>query len=313
MHGKGIEDPGALMKAVEASEENATSAHDPTSVYAGRHAVLATMHGKESVIAPVMLEKLGLIVSIAPGIDTDTFGTFTGEIPRAGTIREAAIRKARLGMDATGLQIGLASEGSYGPHPHFPFIPGGVEIMVLVDNLNNIVVSETLIEDAPVFGNVFASTDDELASFLERVDFPHHALIVKSADPPTPSRAIYKGLRDREEVSEAMVRCAARSRDGRALVQTDMRAHMNPTRMSTLQRLAARLADRLLQACPACRMPGFGQTDVEVGLPCEDCGAPSLLVRHHIFQCVACSYLEKRPRPDGRDYADPGQCPQCNP
>ena len=67
--------------------------------YAGQRCVLATMHGKETAIAPVLLGRLGLVVTTAPNIDTDALGTFTGEIPRAGTIREAAVAKARLGMN----------------------------------------------------------------------------------------------------------------------------------------------------------------------------------------------------------------------
>ncbi len=68
-------------------------------LYAGQRCVLATMHGKETAIAPVLLGRLGLVVTTAPNIDTDALGTFTGEIPRAGTIREAAVAKARLGMN----------------------------------------------------------------------------------------------------------------------------------------------------------------------------------------------------------------------
>lgn len=79
--------------------------------YVGSRVVLANMHGKDTAIAPVLRARLGLVVTTAPDLDTDVLGTFTGEIPRAGTIREVA--KARLGMAATGLPIGIASEGSY--------------------------------------------------------------------------------------------------------------------------------------------------------------------------------------------------------
>ena len=46
----------------------------------GRRAVLATMHGKEEVIVPA-LAPLGLALSVCPGLDTDRFGTFSGEVP----------------------------------------------------------------------------------------------------------------------------------------------------------------------------------------------------------------------------------------
>lgn len=281
--------------------------------YAGRRAVLATMHGKEAAVAPVFRARLGLTVATAPDLDTDALGTFTGEIPRAGTMREAAIAKARLGMAATGVPIGIASEGAYGPHPSAPFLPGGVEIMVLIDDARGIVVSESLIDDAPVFNHILTPQTDAIGWFLVQVGFPRQALIVRANEAGGFGAPIRKGLRTIDALTSAIAECAARSRDGHALVQTDMRAHMNPTRMATLARLACLLSNRLAARCPACASPGYGQTDVETGLPCEWCGAPSIMVRHQIFGCVACEHREMRPRSDGLTHADPGRCPECNP
>ena len=77
------------------------------SVYAGRTAILATMHGKERAVAPALLETPGLTVTVAAGIDTDRLGTFTGEIDRPGDMLETARRKARLGMETTGASYRL--------------------------------------------------------------------------------------------------------------------------------------------------------------------------------------------------------------
>lgn len=283
------------------------------SPYAGHRAVLATMHGKEAVIAPALLERLGLILGVAPNLDTDVLGTFAGDIPRAGTIREAAFAKARLGMAATGLPIGIASEGSYGPHPQIPFATGGIELMALVDDARGIVISEYLVEDAPVYCHAHAQTIDDIVVFLHRIRFPEHAVIVKAAEPGVKAGPIYKGLRKKADLALSISKCAALSRDGRALVQTDMRAHMNPTRMGSIGRLAAAFAERVASLCPACAMPGYGQVDVEAGLPCEDCGSPSIMVRHRVFGCLTCGHRENRPRLDARLYADPGHCPLCNP
>ena len=240
-----------------------------SSPYAGLRAVLATMHGKEAAIVPAFNEQLELTVEIPSAIDTDTLGTFTGEIARAGTIREAAIAKARLGMAATGLPIGIASEGSYGPHPHVPFIPGGVEFMVLVDDERGIVVTEHLIDDAPVYKHAVAAKIGDLRAFLDHIRFPEHAVIVRPHEPDDDDVLIYKGLRTDEALESALATTAPRSRDGRALVQTDMRAHMNPTRMASIARLARAFCDRLATPCPACDAPGYGQIGVETGLPCE--------------------------------------------
>jgi hypothetical protein len=281
--------------------------------YAGQRAVLATMHGKEAAISAVLFDRLGLVVGTAQNLDTDVLGTFTGEVPRTGTIRETAIAKARLGMASTGLPVGIASEGSYGPHPYFPLVAGGIELMVLVDDVREIVVSEYLIEDSPVFDHVFAHPNDELGAFLDRTGFPDHALIVKAAEAGVAGGPVYKGLRGKKALALAISQCAEHSRDGRALIQTDMRAHMNPTRMATLRRLAAIFAERVATPCPACAMPGYGLVDVETGLPCEACGTPSIMVRHQVFGCVACEHRERRPRIDRRSHADPGHCPICNP
>ncbi len=288
------------------------AAHDPDSPYRGQRAVLTTMHGKEAVIAPVLRERLGLTVVTAPALDTDALGTFSGEVPRAGTMLEAAVAKARLGMTDSGLTIGIASEGSYGPHPHIPFVAGGIELLVLVDDTRGIVVTEHLVEDAPVFDHAFARTSEELEPFLERIGFPDHAVVVKPATDAV-AATVYKGLRRRDELEAAVGTCASLSGDGRALVQTDMRAHMNPTRMDSIRRLASALADRLSCQCPSCSAPGYGQVGAESGLPCEDCGAPSLMVRHRVFACVACDHQERQPRLDNRAYADSGHWPLCNP
>ena len=88
--------------------------------YCERTASLATKHAKERAIARPFRFALGLEVSAPPDLDTDTLGTFTGEVPREGTPLEVCERKARLGMKVTGRSLGLASEGSFGPHPVIP-------------------------------------------------------------------------------------------------------------------------------------------------------------------------------------------------
>ncbi|RMC29973.1 DUF6671 family protein [Paracoccus alkanivorans] len=297
------------MKA-DAAETLSLGSNGP---YRGRCAVLATMHGKEATIAPPFAERLGLSVEIPPGLDTDSLGTFSGEIARTGTIEEAAIAKARLGMAVTGVTLAIASEGSYGPHPQIPFIAAGFELMVLVDDDRGIVIREHLIDESPTYEHANAESVRELDGFLSRIGFPDHAVIVRPNGPDGSAPPIHKGIRSSADLQTAIEDCATRSDDGRAFVQTDMRAHMNRTRMATLGRLAERLAARISCLCPTCRTPGYGLTGVDKGLPCSWCGGPSILVRHQILGCVSCNHVERRARPDGLTHADPGQCPTCNP
>ena len=161
--------------------------------YAGRKAVLATMHHKQIAIAPALLAIAGLKVEPAAGIDTDLFGTFSGEIPRNGTMREVAIRKAQLGMSLSGRSIGLASEGTFGPHPSLPFLAAGIELMAFVDDERKIVVTESFVAQHTNFDHLIVDPGEDLGPFLHRVGFPSHALIVRPNDGGAP-KGLFKGI-----------------------------------------------------------------------------------------------------------------------
>jgi len=280
--------------------------------YRGRQAVLATAHGKEFAIAPVMKDRLGIDIVVPQGLDTDSLGTFSGEIARTDSMEVTLERKARLGLAATQLGLGIASEGSYGPHPHIPFLAAGLEQMVLIDSQSGYRIQESLVDDRPVYESAELSAPEELEPILSRCRFPEHAVIIQPLGTASHSR-IFKGIRSRPELEAALTACLNASPVRRAQIQSDMRAHMNPTRMATIARLAERLADRLLALCSACNAPGFGRIGVVRGLPCSGCGWPTEFVREEKFGCHACSATEIRPRSDGLVATDPRNCPNCNP
>lgn len=282
------------------------------SPYCKRRASLATKHGKERAISRPMHFALGLDIVATPDLDTDLLGTFSGEVPRVGTALEVCERKARLGMAATGLPFGLASEGSFGPHPFIPFIPGGIEIMTFVDDERDFVVAESLLARRTNYGHREAQNIEELADWLPAVGFPSHALIVRTTS-EGPGTSVAKGIVSVERLRAAMARAAATSNDGMAWVEPDMRAHLNPTRMTAIRQLAFRLARRLATPCPACAAPGWGQTGTVKGLPCELCGTPTEMVRLEVFSCVACGHSEEKPRSDLITQTSPQYCPYCNP
>ena len=279
--------------------------------YRGRTAVLATTHGKERAVAPALERLPGLSVVVPSGIDTDALGTFTGEIPRRGSMQEAAIAKARLGMRLTGLPLGLASEGGYGPHPSAPFVPVGIELMVLVDDEREVVIAESAMEPAAGFDHAVLGPGDDPSDFLRRAGFPERALVARPNEGPL--TAVAKGIADRTCLAEAIAAASALSADGKALVQTDMRAHCNPARMAAIARLAAKFAGRLASLCPECGTPGFGKAGLLPGLPCRWCGGPTTLPAGDLFRCVRCACERPQPRADGLTSADPGHCPECNP
>lgn len=270
--------------------------------YEAQTAALATVHAKARAIGPAFRRRLGLALVVPEGIDTDRLGTFTGEVPRPAGLKETAILKARLGLAASGLPLAVASEGSFGPHPVIPFLAVAREAMAFVDAARGLTLVEERVSERTNFAALDLTPEADLPGFLARAGFPRHGLILRSGG------RIVKGIADPAQLARLL-----ESADGPSRLETDMRAHMNPTRMREIARLAHRLACRLATPCPACGSPGFGHTRSLKGLPCSDCGTPTALVKAEIHGCARCGHVRMMPRADDRSAAAPGECPCCNP
>ncbi len=284
----------------------------PTGPYVGSTAALATMHKKELAIAVPFAAALGVSLRVTGDVDTDGLGTFAGEVERAGTPRDVAVRKARMGMKAAGLELGVANEGTFGAHPYMPFSAVDHELIVFVDDSRGIVITESVLWPQTNSATIAVSPIDELDVFLGRALFPSHAVIVRPND-RIESSSIQKGICDLSLLRKSVSEAAASSADGLARLETDMRASFNPTRMGVIRRVAFRLARRLATACPGCSAPGWGRIRVEDGLPCSLCGTPTEMARGEVLGCLACDREEFRPRADGMIHADPRHCQVCNP
>jgi hypothetical protein len=276
-------------------------------------AVLATMHGKERVIAPVLDRGLGLRVALAIGLNTDRFGTFSREIERTGSQLDAARAKIEAAFEyAPYARVGIASEGSFGPHPYIPFLPLGRELVLLVDRMTGLELTGHDASPETNFGHAVVSDVAGAVAFAERSRFPKHGLIVMGCvdDQPSPTRVLMKDVTDHDKLVAAIRKVVGEC--GAAFVETDMRAHRNPTRMNAIGRAAADLVRRFQRRCPACAYPGFDVTERVPGLPCEWCGAPTHMIQSEVLSCRSCGHREKRAA-TSRTTADPGQCQECNP
>ncbi|MFK7741489.1 MAG: DUF6671 family protein [Planctomycetota bacterium] len=286
--------------------------------FAGRELAIATMHGKERVLAPLLEETLGVRCCL-PGqggrapLDTDAFGTFRGDVPRQGTPREAARRKAIAAMACASVDLAVASEGTFAPHPDVPMLTIGRELVLLVDRGRELEIEGHDVTDQTNHTSRMCGDVDAAFAVANRVGFPDHNVILTVGTPP---QLVGQDLRDHESLAaafDAALASIAADEERAVRVASDMRADRNPTRMKAIDRAARDLLKRAATPCPECAAPGFGRVDVLRGLPCELCGLPTEWVRAELHACFCCEAKREMPRRDGRSTVDPGSCRGCNP
>lgn len=279
---------------------------------AGRVAVIATMHKKEAAIAPLITAAWNVKTRVPTGFDTDAFGTFTRDIDRVADQLTTARRKAEAALALTGETLALASEGSFGPHPQLPFVPYSREFVLLLDTVHQLeIVGEATSTHTNYRSQAIASLEAAL-SFAKSVGFPTHGLVVMaSAD--TPNIPLAKGITQEADLMAAVELALSTAQSGKVHLETDMRALYNPTRMQAIAQATEDLIRRVAQRCPDCDCPGFGIVERRPGLPCALCHAPTSLTLSALSRCQKCAYECWQRSPDAPNFADPGQCPYCNP
>lgn len=273
---------------------------------------VATIHGKEQAIGPALMKATSLAGFTAiDGIDTDRFGTFSGEVERRLDPLETCRAKARHGAEVSGLDLVISSEGSFGPYPPAPFVPCDEELLVLYDACDDRFFEHRHVALNTVFGGEQCSTWAQVQAFAKRMKFPEHGLLVRTKQKWSTGDPLVKGITS-EDLLREVVRGLIAS-NGSCWVETDMRAMMNPTRMAVITETAERFAQELAAICPACGACWFRVTEAIPGLPCELCGWPTESIRAYRRTCLACAYSASSPRTDGKLAEGPQHCANCNP
>lgn len=277
--------------------------------FSGKQAVLATMHGKEQVIGP-LLEKIGLKVEVSNRINTDLFGTFSGEIDRpASQLETLRIKAEKCLENHPEHSLALASEGAFNSHPASPFTVIHTELVILKDRQSGLeVIGSHVTMDFDMRSKVMRRLE-ELDEFLNQVSFPEYGVILKTRHEG--KWQVAKDFQTRDEVWQAFVKLHTMT--GELIVESDLRAHRNPRRMKIIGEATLDLITKLESRCAECDFPGFSVTAVMRGLPCEDCGAPTRGVLKEILTCAYCRWTEDRFFPQGRERAPAGTCDFCNP
>ncbi len=257
-------------------------------IYKDRSCVLTTIHNKFHAISEPFSKILGLQI-VECNENTDQLGTFSGEVERTGTIFEVLRKKCELGMEASGFTLGIASEGSFGSHPSLFFLPCDHEELIFIDKEKDFYLRQELSSLETNYKLKDICYENEFLEFAKAIKFPSHGVIVRPSDWGDKS-IIFKGIQSIEAFKEAFYTCKSVSPNKMVRVESDMRAHMNPTRMTVIGQLAEKLAQRLSTLCPNCKIPGWGLVRLLKGLKCAECDFPTEKLKEEVFGCVKCDF-----------------------
>lgn len=279
----------------------------PHPLWAGRTVIVATQHEKERALGPLLLSHLGLPYWLVNGFDTDQFGTFSGEVEREDDPVITLRKKIKRALELSGGTLGLGNEGSFGPHPQMPWVPGDQELVMLVDTKNQLEVMEVVTSTETNYNSLAeVASWEELENFANLALFPSHGLIVKTVGAET-FNVIKKGITDWDTLRQIY----DHHQKQKLSVETDMRANFNPTRMRVIEQAGLKLMQQLNTLCPQCQWPAFGDVTQVSGLPCENCSRPTRLTKLTITTCQHCGYREEKP--SEQLHASAQYCDFCNP
>jgi hypothetical protein len=271
------------------------------------------MHGKEQAIAPLLQSGLGVSTHVPSDFNTDRFGTFTRDVKRPDDQLATARLKAQAVLSLTGSDLAIASEGSFGPHPDIPFVPCDREIVLLLDQKYSLEIVGQAASTQTNYRSQTVRSVEEACAFAGEVGFPAHGLVVMPTAVGAWPETITKGLTSQASLTTAVESALATSATGTAHIETDMRAHFNPSRMRVIAEATEHLIEAIGQRCPSCHCPGFSIARRHPGLPCAWCRTPTLLTLSMTYRCQRCDCDQVKMYPDGQQTADPGNCSYCNP
>ncbi len=278
-------------------------------MFQNRKLLIATKHQKEKVIAPILERELGVICFVDETYDTDMLGTFTGEIERELDPISSAREKCLRAMKINNCDLGIASEGSFGPHPSLYFVHADDEFLIFIDTSHNIEVIVRELSTSTNFNGKLIQTQKELLEFAKQIGFPLHGLILRKSKDQNVD--IHKGITNKEALKKSFEKLYSKYES--VYAETDMRAMFNPKRMKVIEKATLKLVQKIKSTCPQCLMPGFGITDVKKGLDCSLCGSPTNSTLSYLYVCQHCKFTKEEMYPSKKTREDPKYCDYCNP
>jgi predicted nucleic-acid-binding Zn-ribbon protein len=271
-----------------------------------QRASLLTKHHKLPLITPA-LAQAGVIVELTDSFDTDTLGTFSGEVPRTLSPLDCVKTKAKLACQTSGLSFGIGSEGSFGGGPAPGLINWDHELLCWYDSSRDHYIIASASGPVPL-----SDLETDQLNVLHQHLLQHDAAqgwIISH------STGVIKGLTGFSAVVQALQQTKLLKSETQLTqslrLSPDLRAHFCPSRQQYIQQAAAQLAERLQALCPKCQAPDFWRKELQLGLPCSVCTYPTQRVKYYLKKCECCGHTEQEFPSEA--FADPAYCPLCNP
>jgi hypothetical protein len=267
---------------------------------------LLTKHHKLPLIAPALAE-LGITLELTDNFDTDSLGSFSGEVVRLQSPLDCVKTKAKLACELTGLAIGIGSEGSFGGGPLPGLLNWDDELLCLFNqNTGQWIIAHAA--GAVPLSSIQSNQVDVIRAHIDKQDSAQGWICTYRTE-------IIKGLVGADTVIDALQQAglllSATELADTITLSPDLRAHLCPSRQVYIRQAAAQLATRLRSFCPCCQAPNFWRNDAERGLRCATCDSPTQRVLRYIKKCDCCGYTEYEEA--ATPVADPAYCPLCNP
>lgn len=279
------------------------------NIFKGKKVVIATKHHKQDVIAPILERELHVTCFTPDNFDTNKFGTFTRTKKRKKTQLQTAIQKAKeaLKISETEAEIAIASEGSFS-NSESAFIQTNLELVLLYYPKFNLTVYGVHSAHSPNLRGEYAFSTQEALNIATQFDFPNHGIVLRTK--PNSRKILTEEITNISQLESYLQNHFLKNK--KIFIETDMRAHRNPSRMQNIKLATKNLLQKLKTHCPNCNLPGYGVTNYQKGLPCQICHRPTSQKMSQISSCSACNFTQANII-DPKLKADPSYCSFCNP
>lgn len=272
-----------------------------------KHIVIATMHGKETLIWPVLQSQRDCSISVPESFNTDRFGTFSGERVRTDTQQKTAALKAKKACDITGASMAIWSEWAFFSDWPMWLATCNLECLVLVDTDHDLEITAWARNYQVKSHRLQSSQWEEVEAYLldPHTDFPNHWILIR---PESYNRRHYlftstwyrakryltKWIQTLDDAKHWFELAQVASSTWRVLIEYDFRSQYHPTRQETISQAAHELVQRIQSSCPSCSSP-WRWTSWYLGqAACLSCHAPTNYPTHEVWSCPSCLRAEAR-------------------